>query len=441
MYYNDYNNDSRHNGSGDQPIDVHYTIGGEPPRPAKRSRRGIRLVALCLVCALLGGVVGAGSVMAANGGFARGRTTLYEGTHTPTVVSVSNAESNTPLTIPQVYASNVGSVVGINVGITTNVWGRETTTPASGSGFVISEDGYILTNHHVIKGASTIEVNFIDGASYSARLVGGEEGNDIAVLKIDAAGLSPVVTGDSDALVVGEQVVAIGNPLGELTYTLTGGYVSALDRNITMSDGTVMNMLQTDTAINAGNSGGPLFNLYGQVIGITTAKLSNSASSAASIEGLGFAIPINDVKDMVTDIIEHGYVTGKPFLGIQIANVADSVQRYGVPAGAEVTVVVPDHCADQAGLQVGDIVTAVDGTAVTSAGTLTSVLGGYRAGDTVELSLYREGRTLTLRVTLEEETAERAADRDAYIEAQQSQQEQDSFYNYGEDPFGFFGWR
>ena len=221
------------------------------------------------------------------------------------------------LTVPEVYATNVVSTVGISGNVTTNVWGQTVRNAVSGSGFIISQDGYILTNYHVIDGVSDIKVTLHDGSSYDAQLVGGEEDNDIAVLKVEAQGLKPVVIGNSSDLHVGDQVVAIGNPLGELTFTLTGGYVSALDRNITMSDGVTMNMLQTDTAINSGNSGGPLFNLYGEVVGITTAKLSSSGGSgSASVEGLGFAIPINDVVDMVSDIMEHGYVTGKPNVGI-----------------------------------------------------------------------------------------------------------------------------
>ena len=209
-----------------------------------------------------------------------------------------------------------------------NIFGQTTTSAASGSGFVVTQDGYIVTNYHVIEEAAndssvSVEVAFANGDKYTAKLVGGEKDNDVAVLKIDATGLTPVTLGDSGKLVVGQSVYAIGNPLGELTFTFTGGYVSAKDRSVTMSDGTVMNMLQTDTAINSGNSGGPLFNEYGQVIGIVSAKLSSSSNSEASVEGLGFAIPINDVKDMVTSIIEHGYVTGKPNVGILMKDVPD----------------------------------------------------------------------------------------------------------------------
>ena len=173
---------------------------------------------------------------------------------------------------------------------------------AAGSGFVISSDGYIVTNYHVIKDATSIRVAFVDGQTYDAKLVGGEAENDVAVLKIEATGLHALTLGDSDSLVVGEPVYTIGNPLGELTWSLTDGLVSAKDRSVTTSEGQTMNMLQTNTAINSGNSGGPLFNAYGEVVGITSAKLSsNGDSSEASIEGLGFAIPINDVRSMITD--------------------------------------------------------------------------------------------------------------------------------------------
>ena len=239
-------------------------------------------------------------------------------------------------------------------GTTTNSWGQPVSAAAAGSGFVITNDGYILTNYHVIDGAQSIKVAFVDGTTYDAVLVGGEEENDIAVLKIDATGLTPVIIGDSDNIKVGEQVVAIGNPLGELTYSKTQGIISAKDRSITMQNGEVMNMLQTDTAINSGNSGGPLFDMYGQVIGITSAKLSSSSStSEATIEGLGFAIPINDIKDMVQDIIAHGYVTGKAYMGITVTTVPErrcpALRHEPGRTGQS----VDEFCAAKAGLRRG----------------------------------------------------------------------------------------
>ena len=433
MHYNDYNR----NEFLPVPAPAAQT---EAAAPKKHTGR---LVALALVCALLGGVAGGAAVRYIPA--LASRTTLYEGSHAPTVVSISNVTTEQPLTLPQIYASNLNSTVGITTElVTTNYWGQQVKGAAAGSGFVISQDGYILTNYHVIEGATAIQVAFADGRTYDATLVGGESPNDIAVLKIEAEDLTPVVLGDSDNLVVGEQVCAIGNPLGELTYTLTAGYVSARDRSITMSDGTVMNMLQTDTAINSGNSGGPLFNMYGQVIGITTAKYSSSSSSSASVEGIGFAIPINDVKDMVKDIIEKGYVSGKPNVGIIMNDVPADAQRYGIPAGASVAAVLEGACGDKAGLQVGDIITAVGDTPVTSSKQLSSLVKEYKAGDTVSFTVYRDGQNQTLSITLDENDTERTQAVEelyrSYQESQQQSQQQQPQQGYSWPFGGLFGW-
>ena len=293
MYYSDYNRPPEDRDPMIEASQFHV-YDAEPPKQKKKGGLG-KFIAVGLCCAILGGAVGGGGVWAINH-FGGSSTTIYEGTR-PTAVSLANVDGKTVLSAEEVYASNLESVVGVNGNVTTNVWGQTVKNAVSGSGFVISSnatESYILTNYHVIDGVSDITVFFADGKSYDATLVGGEEENDIAVLQIDQGNLRPVVLGDSDAISVGENVYAIGNPLGELTFTFTGGYVSAKDRSVTMSDGTVMNMIQTDTAINSGNSGGPLFDKYGQVVGIVSAKLSSSSNSEASVEGLGFAIPIND---------------------------------------------------------------------------------------------------------------------------------------------------
>ena len=440
MYYNDYNR------MNEEPIVTDdFLVDGQrhtPPTPRKK-RTGLKITALCLVCALLGGVAG-GAAFRYIPGLAES-TTLYEGEHPPVAVDLSNVSVDKPMSGAQVYAANVGSSVGITTElVTTNFWGQTVKGAAAGSGFVVSRDGYILTNYHVIDGASSIQVAFVDGTTYPATLVGGEEPNDIAVLKIEAEGLTPVVLGDSDNLVVGEQVCAIGNPLGELTFTFTSGYVSAKDRSITMESGEIMNMLQTDTAINSGNSGGPLFNMYGQVIGITTAKYSSSSSSSASVEGIGFAIPINDVKDMVKDIIEKGYVTGKPNVGILMNNVSTDAQRYGIPAGAYVEAVLEGSCGEKAGLKQGDIITAVGDSAVTSSSQLSSAVKNYKAGDTVTFTVYRDQQLQTIEVTLDESNVERAQAMDelqrSYQESQQQQQPQQPQQGYSWPFGGMFGW-
>ena len=418
-------------------------------RPAPQKRGGKkRIAALILACAVVGGASGVGGAALYGKYLAPTSHTSIMQEERPKVQTIVNTNSGQPMTPEQLYAANLASCVGITVNTTVNIFGQTTTSAASGSGFVLTQDGYIVTNYHVIEEAAenssvTIEVSFANGNKYDAKLVGGEKDNDVAVLKIDAEGLTPVILGDSDNLVVGEQVCAIGNPLGELTFTYTSGSVSARDRTITMENGEIMNMLQTDTAINSGNSGGPLFNMFGQVIGITTAKYSSSGSSA-SVEGIGFAIPINDVKDMVKDIMEKGYVTGKPNVGILMEPVSsEATQRYGIPAGAYIAAVLEGSCAERSDLRVGDIVTAVDSAAVTSPDQLKSAVKNYKAGDTVVFTVFQEGAYLDLTLTLDEDDQAREAAMaellSQYQQAQQPTQQQPSG-NYGTWPFNFFGW-
>ena len=440
MYYSDYNRPPEDR----EPVietNQFHVYDSEPPKKKKKGGLG-KFLAVGLCCAIIGGGVGGGAVWAINR-FGGNTATIYEGTR-PSAVSLANVDGKTVLSAEEVYASNLESVVGVNGNVTTNVWGQTVKNAVSGSGFVISSNAttsYILTNYHVINDVSDITVFFADGTSYDATLVGGEQENDIAVLRVEQGNLQTVTLGDSDALNVGEEVYAIGNPLGELTFTFTGGYVSAKDRSVTMSDGTVMNMIQTDTAINSGNSGGPLFDKYGQVVGIVSAKLSSSSSSEASVEGLGFAIPINDVKDMVTSIMENGYVTGKPNVGILMSDVDESAQRYGVPAGSEVLAILDGSCAQTAGLQVGDIITAVGDTTVSSSDALKSAIKDCKAGDSVTFTVYRSGETLTINVVLDEDNQERQDAMNQLSEDYNQQQQQQSqpqqggnyYYNF---PFG-----
>ena len=444
MYYSNFNPENRPEEQQPQQTfeATSYRIEDDV-RPSKKKKRvWPKVTALCLACALLGGGAAAG-IMALTGGV-KGTTTVYQGDRTPTVVSVSNVTTKEPLTAAQIYATYVKATVGITTEINTNVYGQVVQTAASGSGFVISQDGYIVTNYHVIEDASKITVTLVDGKSYDATLVGGDEENDIAVLKVDATGLATVVIGSSDNLVVGDQVYAIGNPLGELTFSLTGGYVSALDRNVTMSDGRRMNYIQTDTAINSGNSGGPLFDQYGQVVGIVSAKLSNNGDSTeASVEGVGFAIPIDNVWNMITDIMEYGYVTGKPYMGIINTSVSGEAQRYGTPAGAYVLGVVEDSCAAKAGLQEGDIITKIDDTDITSSDDLQNALADYQAGDTATLTVSRSGQVQTLTITFDERTDERvAASQELHEQITQEQQQQQYSQQYGNGGgiFWPFGW-
>lgn len=419
----------------------------QPPKKEKKKRFWPKALALCLVCALLGGaggVAGSAYFFGKNGGVGGGSTTIYESDREPTAVTVSYTNTGKELSTEEIYASWVNSTVGISTEIvTTNYFGQQVSA-AAGSGFVISSDGYIVTNYHVIEGASTIKVTFYDGTEYDATLVGGEQSNDVAVLKIDAQGLTPVIIGDSDAMNVGQTVTAIGNPLGELTFSQTAGIISAKDRTVTLSGGTKINMLQTDCTINSGNSGGPLFNNYGEVIGITSAKYSNNGSySEATIEGIGFAIPINDVIDIIRDLIEHGYVTGKPSVGIIQTSVTTEVQRYGIPAGAEVLAILEGSCAEKGGLQMGDIITAVGETAVTGSSDLQTAIKNYRAGDTVTFTVFRNGESIELQLTLDEYNQERSDAMDALNEQYQASQQQtvQQPSSNGNSGNGFsFGW-
>ena len=419
--------------------------GPKKRKPMSKKTKGtLKIVALCLVCALAGGLVANPLYSAITGS---GSTTIYTGNRTPTQVDTASVNTEEELTMAEIYAKYVNSCVGITVDIvSTNIFGQTVTGAAAGSGFVITEDGYILTNYHVIDGASSIKVTFVDGTEYDATYIGGEEANDIAVIKIDATGLTPVVIGSSSDMLVGEEVTTIGNPLGELTFSQTSGIISALNRTVTMSDGRQMNMIQTDCAINSGNSGGPLFNNHGEVIGIVSAKYSSasSSSSSTSVEGLGFAIPMDDVADMVSQLVSNGYVSGQPILGVSVNRneISQEAQAYGVPAGAEILVVTPGLCGEEAGLQAGDIVTQINDTTVSNGSDLINAVANYSPGDTVTLTVYRNGETLTLQVTLDESTPETEAQQEQAQQSYEEQQQQQSqTQQQGSSwPFGIYGY-
>ena len=332
------------------------------------------------------------------------------------ISAVSNAStgmtaSGTPvysaegLSPSQVYAKNVGSVVAISTQTTTNYFGQVSEAATSGSGFILTEDGYVVSNYHVISGASKLTVILHDGTEYDAKLIGGDENNDIALLKVEATGLQAVTVGSSDALVVGDQVVAIGNPLGELTSTQTVGYISAKDRDVT-TDGVTINMMQTDAAINPGNSGGPLFNMKGEVVGITTAKYSGTTGSGATIEGIGFAIPIDDVLSMLSDLREYGYVTGA-YLGVSVRSMdAEVANAYGLPTGSQVATVEKGSCSDKAGIQEKDIIVKLGQFDIEDNTDLLRALRKFKAGDTTTITVWRSGSYLDLSITLDEKPHE-----------------------------------
>ena len=395
-----------------------------PPQPPRKKKGGAaKVVALVLCCALVGGGAGVGgaalySSLTAPESQSAGEpdsrpdkdegTVIYRNDTDPTPVTVKQADGLTPMSLSEIHAAYADSSVCISVQAVVRQGYYQYETSGAGSGFIISQDGYIVTNYHVIDGATAIKVTLNNGDTYDAKLVGGEELNDVAVLKIDGvSGLKPVVLGDSDDLVVGEPVCTIGNALGTLSFSQTSGYVSSTGRSITMSDGTVMNnMIQTNCTINSGNSGGPLFDSYGRVVGITSAKLSNNGqSSQAAIEGIGFAIPINDVIGIITDYMQYGYVTGRPYMGILNPRTVseENKQYFGWPAGVYVNGVEPGSCAETAGIRQGDIITKIDDTDITDTNQMVSVKNSYRAGDTVRLEVFRSGETLKLTLTFDEQ--------------------------------------
>lgn len=384
----------------------------------KKQRRGMpaaAIVALCLVCALVGGGFGGVIAGSLNGDDAQPQTTLnQENTPTTTGSSVSNNSSGEMSARDIYYNLALKQVVGINSDITTtNVWGMQVQGSVSGTGFVISEDGYILTNYHVIEDAyntnSPITVMFssesgYDTTEYTAEVIGFERNNDVAVIKIDATGLSAATLGSSSDLLVGDTVYAVGNPLGELTYSMTPGIVSATDRVITTEEGR-MNMFQISAAVNEGNSGGPVYNAYGQVVGIVTAK-PNTSSSGTSTEGIGFAIPIDDAVRIADEVINGGHQVGSndnpAYLGITAQDVDTMAQQYyNMPMGAYVLSVTDGSAADNAGILVGDIITQVDGYDVQSRDDLAQELTFHSAGETCEVVVYRSGEYQTLSVTFD----------------------------------------
>lgn len=260
--------------------------------------------------------------------------------------------------------------MGITTSVTTNYFGFRTTAPASGSGFILTEHGYVITNYHVVEDGSNIKVTTYDNATYKAELVGYDKSSDPAVLKIEADGLTPVILGDSDQMNVGDSVVAIGNPLGELTFSLTSGSVSALNREITINN-TAMDLIQTDCAINSGNSGGALFDMYGE----------------ASIDNIGFAIPINSVRSTIQSIVEDGTIT-KPYIGVSLTDLGYEFQRFGL-AGAVVQSVAEGSPAEEAGLQLNDIITKINGKEISSTSEIRNCLSGAADGEIVSLTVYR----------------------------------------------------
>ena len=372
-----------------------------PQKHIKKSRLGLKVTALALACALIGGAAGFGvSRLVTPPQLAGGVSTIYVSGEKNADLTTSAPAKVQDLT--QVYKNVVGSVVSINcLSTSVNAFGQTTQTPSSGSGFVITADGYIVTNYHVVEGASSVEVTMYDGTVYEAEVIGGDEDYDIAVIKVEATGLAPVLLGNSDALEVGEQIAAIGNPLGELTFSMSSGIVSSVGRTINV-DGTPFNMIQIDASINPGNSGGPLVNAAGEVVGIVSAKYSTY--STTMVEGIGFAIPMNDVIAMIRDIMTNGYVTNKPYLGITVGTLtSEMVHQYAldIENGVFVYSVEDGGAADTAGFKMGDVIIEFEGKTVKTLEEFTAAKKNYSAGDTATFTVVREGEEIELTLTFD----------------------------------------
>ena len=316
----------------------------------------------------------------------------------------------------------------------------------SGSGVIMSKDGYIITNNHVVDGAQSVSVQLSDGTSLDAEIIGTDEQTDLAVIKVTpTSDLTAAEFGDSDELEPGEYAYAIGSPGGvQFANTITGGRISAINRDLTVND-RVMTLIQTDASINNGNSGGALINKYGQVVGITSAKLSGNAFGSATVEGMGFAIPINTAKDIVDELIQNGYVSGRPSIGITGQNVESAD---GKVSGVQVYSIDSRAKAASEGLQVGDVITAVDGTPTPDMDKVNELKQDKKAGDKLTLSVYRisTGKTLNITITLTDSHDLEGDDPNAQTQQSQSSQndnsqQNDGYGSYGfSSPFGSFGW-
>ncbi len=410
--------------------------GHEAPAASKKPsfwhKTGVKITALLLACAVVGGAAGYGGAALSRSG----KTTIQQSSRTAQEVTVKQVSGQTLMSPAEVYASTVNSVVSINCSsVSTNIFGQSVESASSGSGFVITQDGYIVTNHHVISGASSVKVTMYDGSEYPATVVGSDSDYDVAVLKIDATGLQPVTLGKSSDVNVGDTVLAIGNPLGELTFSMSQGIVSCCDRAINV-DGTPFNMIQVDASINPGNSGGPLMNLYGEVVGIVSAKYSSYSDT--TVEGLGFAIPIGDVQAIITDIMENGQITNKPSFGITAGTMTQQMAaQYQIDqtSGAFVYSVNKGGAGEKAGLKMGDVITKIDSTDITSMEDLTAAKKGHKAGDTVTVTYYRDGQTQTTELTFDAKTD------DTDTTQQQTQQDSSNGNSFGSLYDYFFGRR
>lgn len=421
--------------------------GGDPNKKPKKKHTGLKVAAFVLAMVLVsGGSIGvyegirssnadnSSSIVASNDSSAAESSTGDSSSSKKSDSSqswIQLASTNSSMSVADIVKKVTPSVVGVQSTFSSSNgsnnnpmngyggffgYGSQGNNGSQGmtgvgTGIIMSKDGYIVTNAHVIYDdeygygeASSVQIQMSDEeTTYDARIVAYDKEADIAVLKIDADNLTPAEFGDSSSCEVGETVVAIGNPLGlQFQNTVTCGIISALDRKVTINDNT-MTLIQTDTAINNGNSGGPLINSSGQVIGINSAKMSSTYSGEATVEGIGFAIPMSEAKSIVDDLINYGYVTGRPQLGISCQDVTEAVsQAYNIPVGAYIFSVTAGGAADQAGLQPGDVITGIQDQTISTTEELNAVKNQYKAGDTITLTYVRAGETKKVDVTLAE---------------------------------------
>ena len=405
------------NGAGGATPPVHPVQPQDAQPPKKKKKFNGKRVARSAVALVLAAAMGfAGGFVGAKFG-GSGKVVIQQVAPSSTADSAPGSDSSitaasssgSSLTTEQVADLVSPSVVVITTEqVVYSQWswyGQNQVESGAGSGVIISSDGYILTCAHVVDGASTITVTIGD-KDYTAALVGEDTTSDIAVIKIDADGLTPATVGNSDSLKVGQNVMAVGNPLGELGGTVTGGMISALNRSVTIqgsSSVNTMSLIQMDASVSPGNSGGGLFNMNGELVGIVNAK-----SSSSDAEGLGFAVPINDAIKVAQELLENGYVTGRPYLGITYLAVTDAqtASQLGVNAyGVYVVEVVKGGPAEKAGLQAGDRIVSVDGTEIASKDDLGTLMQKHAAGDTLSITIARDGQMQTVNVTLGEKTA------------------------------------
>lgn len=387
---------------------VHKKRKKAPRKPSPQvtfTRRS--LTWLIVLCMIVSGGVGFGGAAAANALFGNDTPSSAKAGSVKTTGYTLEDATGSNKTVQEITKEARPSVVEIKTeSVSSDSWIQQYVTQGAGSGVIITSDGYIVTNNHVIEGASKITVTTSDQQEYDAELVGTDPITDIAVLKIKAEGLTPATYGNSDQLAVGDMAVAIGNPLGELGGTVTAGIISALDRELAI-DGKTMTLLQTDSSINPGNSGGGLFNGDGQLIGIVVAK-----SSGSDVEGLGFAIPINKAADVAQQILENGYVSGQPSTGMSYtessgqSSTMDRLFNNGQSTTYVYIAAVDGTNAQKAGFQKGDMVYAVDGTEITSFNTLSSIVTSHSVGDKLKFTIVRNGQKMDLTLTLEEKTSQ-----------------------------------